>query len=77
MTGAGVENGGSGAVNGLHLDPTKVGPDSPLVDEHPSPLKVAIVGAGIGGLSAALGLRRNGHEVEVRSFYRRGAQVHC
>ena len=28
-------------------------------------LKVGVVGAGIGGLAAAIGLRRAGHEVEV------------
>lgn len=31
-------------------------------------LKIAIVGAGIGGLMAAIGLRKNGHEVTVRHF---------
>lgn len=30
------------------------------------PLTVGIIGAGIGGLSAAIGLRRAGAEVEVR-----------
>lgn len=30
------------------------------------PLKVGVIGAGIGGLSAAIGLRRAGAEVEVR-----------
>lgn len=29
------------------------------------PLDIAIIGAGIGGLSAAIGLRRNGHNVSV------------
>ena len=28
-------------------------------------LKVGVIGAGIGGLAAAIGLRRAGHEVEV------------
>lgn len=31
-------------------------------------LKIAIVGAGIGGLMAAIGLRKNGHDVTVRLF---------
>jgi 2-polyprenyl-6-methoxyphenol hydroxylase-like FAD-dependent oxidoreductase len=32
----------------------------------PKGLKVLIVGAGIGGLAAAIALRQQGHEVEVR-----------
>lgn len=61
-----VENGidGDGAHDTLST-PSKVGPTSPLVDDHPTPLKIIVVGAGIGGLSAALGLRRNGHQVDV------------
>ena len=31
-----------------------------------SALKILIVGAGIGGLSAAIGLRMQGHNVQVR-----------
>jgi 2-polyprenyl-6-methoxyphenol hydroxylase-like FAD-dependent oxidoreductase len=30
-------------------------------------LKILIIGAGIGGLAAAIALRRQGHEVEVMS----------
>ncbi|KAJ7775337.1 FAD/NAD(P)-binding domain-containing protein [Mycena metata] len=32
---------------------------------HDPPLKVSIVGAGIGGLSAAIALRRSGHHVQI------------
>lgn len=57
--------------------PTKIGPTSPLVDDHPTPLKIIVIGAGIGGLSAALSLRRNGHDVEVcpKSSGREGGVV--
>lgn len=37
--------------------------------EHCRPLKVLIVGAGIGGLTAGIGLRRQGHEVTVRGQF--------
>jgi hypothetical protein len=37
----------------------------PVLDDYSKPLQIAIVGAGIGGLSAAISLRRNGHIVEV------------
>ena len=60
---------GEGVVNGTgdqpSSGPNKVGPTSPFVDDHPTPLKVVIIGAGIGGLSAAVGLRKNGHQVDV------------
>jgi NADPH-dependent 2,4-dienoyl-CoA reductase/sulfur reductase-like enzyme len=36
------------------------------------PLKVIVIGAGIGGLSAAAALRQAGHEVKVRT--QRGSQ---
>ncbi|KAJ7607018.1 hypothetical protein DFH06DRAFT_217659 [Mycena polygramma] len=35
------------------------------IEHSPRPLSVAIVGAGIGGLSAAISLRRSGHHVRV------------
>lgn len=37
-------------------------------EESPKPLDIAIVGAGIGGLAAAIGLRRAGHNVSVSAF---------
>ena len=39
--------------------------DSVLPQARSRPLKVIIVGAGVAGLSAAIGLRRAGHEVQV------------
>ncbi|KAJ7363758.1 FAD/NAD(P)-binding domain-containing protein [Mycena albidolilacea] len=33
--------------------------------DHPAPLNVAIVGAGIAGLTAAISLRRQGHHVQI------------
>lgn len=34
--------------------------------DTPQPLNIVVVGAGIAGLTAAIGLRRNGHNVTVR-----------
>ncbi|KKY15342.1 putative monooxygenase fad-binding protein [Diplodia seriata] len=46
-----------------------------------TPLKVLVVGAGIGGLSAAIALRQQGHHVEIfeksRLASEVGAAVHC
>ncbi|KAI0482202.1 hypothetical protein GGR56DRAFT_619005 [Xylariaceae sp. FL0804] len=55
-------------------------PRNPMVHDCSRPLKIAIVGAGIGGLSAAYALRRNGHQVEIfeqsRFSSETGAAVH-
>ena len=40
---------------------------SSLTSTH-MPLKILVIGAGIAGLSAAIGLRRAGHDVEVMPF---------
>ena len=39
-------------------------------------LSVAIVGAGIGGLSTALALARQGHEITLIELYKKGAIEH-
>ncbi|KAK0701081.1 hypothetical protein B0H67DRAFT_595901, partial [Lasiosphaeris hirsuta] len=36
-----------------------------LAQRYPSPLKIAVVGAGVGGLSVAVALRLQGHKVEL------------
>lgn len=70
----GISNGTeSGNANGncqCKLDTHTVGPVANGNGNHSngidqSPLNIAIVGAGIGGLTAAIGLRRNGHNVTV------------
>jgi hypothetical protein len=56
-----IINGSSSLVNGNdgHTKDRNIALGS-------SPLNISIVGAGIGGLTAAIGLRRNGHNVSVR-----------
>ncbi|TEA16484.1 FAD-dependent monooxygenase OpS4 [Colletotrichum sidae] len=53
---------------------------NPLVHDYQRPLKIAIVGAGIGGLSSAIALRRQGHQVDLyeqsRLSNETGAAVH-
>ncbi|KAI0911784.1 hypothetical protein F4823DRAFT_623271 [Ustulina deusta] len=55
-------------------------PGNPSIDDRPNPLKIAVVGAGIGGICVAIALRRQGHEVELyeqsRSASEIGAAVH-
>ncbi|KAK1705489.1 hypothetical protein BDP67DRAFT_623120 [Colletotrichum lupini] len=66
-------------VNGEPQRPNGVY-SSPMVHEYPRPLKIAIVGAGIGGLSTAIALRRQGHQVDLyeqsRLANETGAAVH-
>lgn len=50
-------NGINGVVFGEHASTTS--------GKAARPLNIAIVGAGIGGLTAAVGLRRSGHNVAV------------
>ncbi|KAK1991788.1 FAD binding domain-containing protein [Colletotrichum falcatum] len=46
-----------------------------LAEDHPHPLRIAIVGAGIGGLAAAIGLRCSGHTVDLYEQARFTAEV--
>ncbi|OHW92982.1 FAD binding domain-containing protein [Colletotrichum incanum] len=62
-------------VNGEAQRPNGVD-SSPLIHDFPRPLKVAIIGAGIGGLSAAIGLRRQGHQVDAFVFNFDGLQLY-
>jgi NADPH-dependent glutamate synthase beta subunit-like oxidoreductase len=56
MAASGI-NGVNGAGSGNHASITN--------GKTTRPLDIAIVGAGIGGLTAAVGLRRNGHNVTI------------
>ncbi|KAK0631995.1 hypothetical protein B0T14DRAFT_532570 [Immersiella caudata] len=71
---ASVGGFGSLAINGT-TSQRCVDQASPEVN-HATPLKIAIVGAGIGGLAVSIGLRRNGHQVHSRFANEVGAAVH-
>lgn len=55
-----MSNGSSAPANGVN-DHSKEQANG----DASRPLNITIVGAGIGGLTAAIGLRRNGHSVSV------------
>lgn len=42
---------------------------SSIIPPPPKPLNIAIIGSGLGGLSAAVSLRRQGHHVTVYERY--------
>lgn len=55
-------------INGKEQDKVEIavaGSANSGHNPHNAPLNIAIVGAGIGGLTAAIGLRQNGHNVAV------------
>ena len=58
----------SGRVNIEHGTRKKTNEMSP---QNVLPLKVLIVGAGIAGLTAAVGLRKQGHHVQVSNIFMR------
>ena len=41
---------------------------NPRLLDHPNPLKIAVLGGGIEGLSAAIALSRGGHQVDVSAL---------
>jgi NADH dehydrogenase FAD-containing subunit len=70
-----MSNGPSASVNGIngvngHANDATEGTSS-------ASLNIFIVGAGIGGLTAAIGLRRNGHNVSVSKIERNSRLEIC
>ncbi|KAF7529416.1 hypothetical protein G7054_g9855 [Neopestalotiopsis clavispora] len=76
----GVTNGHTNGVHSATNGTTNGIAHNPLVHDYPKPLKIVIVGAGLGGLSAAIALRRQGHDIKIfeqSSFANEtGAAVH-